>query len=89
MTTIARQANLRIADRTGALAQLVIDAKFAAIIERFDEIDAEADLETCELGGCRVEELFLRRDNRDGADISVCSWHADHGDVSHVEDYDV
>ncbi len=86
MTTIARQANLRIADRTGDLAQLVINAKFAAIIERFDEIDAEAELETCELGGCRVEELLLRRDNRDGADILVCEFHADHGDVSYVED---
>lgn len=86
MTTIARQANIRIANRTEALAQLVINAKFAAIIERFDEIDAEADLETCELGGCRVEELLLRRDNRDGASIHVCEWHADNGDVSYVED---
>jgi len=86
MTTIARQANLRIADRTSALAQLVIDAKFAAIIERFDEIDAYEDLLTCELGGCRVDELFVRMDNRDGATISVCEWHADNGDVSWVED---
>jgi len=86
MTTIARQANLRIADRTSALAQLVIDAKFAAIIERFDEIDAEAGLETCELGGHRVAELFLRIDNRDGARIHVCEWCADNGDVSYVED---
>jgi phage tail sheath protein FI len=88
MTTIARQANLKIADRTGALAQLVIDAKFAAIIERFDEIDAEADLETCELGGCRVAELYARIDNRDGMEVRVCEWHADNGDVSYVEDYD-
>lgn len=86
MTTIARQANLRIADRTGAVAQLVIDAKFAAIIERYDEIDAEAELETCELGGCRAAELFVRMDNRDGADIRVCSDCAEHGDVSYVED---
>lgn len=86
MTTIARQANIRIADRTAPLAQAVINAKFAAIIERFDEIDAEAELETCELGGCRVEELFLRRDNRDGTDIHVCEWHADNGDVSYAED---
>lgn len=86
MTTIARQANLRIADRTGALAQLVIDAKFAAIIERFDEIDAEEHLLTCELGGCRVAELFVRIDNRDGAEISVCETCADEGDVSPCAD---
>lgn len=86
MTTIARQANLRIADRTGDLAQLVINAKFAAIIERFDEIDAAEDLLTCELGGHRVEELFLRIDNRDGQRISVCETCADNGDVSYVED---
>lgn len=86
MTTIARQANLRIADRTSALAQLVIDAKFAAIVEHYDAIDAEDELETCELGGCRVTELFIRIDNRDGAEVQVCEFHADHGDVSHVED---
>lgn len=86
MATIARQANLRIADRTAPLAQLVIDAKFAAIVEHYDVIDAEADLETCELGGCRVAELFTRIDNRDNTEIRVCEWHADHGDVSHVED---
>lgn len=86
MTTIARQANIRIADRTAPLAQAVINAKFAAIIERFDEIDADEDLLTCELGGCCVDELLLRRDNRDGADILVCEFHADNGDVSYVED---
>ena len=86
MTTIARQANLRIADRTSALAQLVNDAKFAAIVEHYNVIDAEADLETCELKGCRVAELVLRVDNRDGAEIYVCHTCADEGDVSWVED---
>lgn len=86
MTTIARQANIRIADRTAPLAQAVINAKFAAIIERFDEIDADEDLLTCELGGCRVDYLHTRIDNRDGAEIGVCEFHADHGDVSYCAD---
>lgn len=86
MTTIARQANLRIANETAPLAQLIVNIKFADMIARLDEIDAEAELLTCELGGHRVDELFLRRDNRDGADVLVCSDCADNGDVSYVED---
>lgn len=86
MNTIARLANLRIADKTAPLAQLIVDIKFADIIARLAEAEAAEDLLTCELGGHRVEELFLRRDNRDGADIHVCSDCADHGDVSYVED---
>lgn len=86
MTTVARQANIRIADRTAALAQLVINAKFAAIIERFDEIDADEDLLTCELCAHRDTYLYARIDNRDGAEIRVCETCADEGDVSYVED---
>lgn len=86
MTTIARQANLRIADRTGALAQLVIDAKFAAIIDRFDEIDADEDLLTCELCAHRDTYLYARIDNRDNTEIRVCETCADTADVSYVED---
>lgn len=87
MATIARQANIKvIANQTTPLAQLIVNIKFADIIARLDEIDDEADLETCELGGCRVAELFTRIDNRDNSEIRVCEWHADHGDVSYVED---
>jgi hypothetical protein len=86
MNTIARLANLRIANETAPLAQLIVNIKFADIIARLAEADAAEDLLTCELGGHRVEELFLRRDNRDGADINVCSHCADNGDVSYVED---
>lgn len=87
MATIARQANIKvIANETAPLAQLIVNIKFADIIARLAEADAAEDLLTCELGGCRVEELFLRRDNRDGASIHVCEWHADNGDVSYVED---
>lgn len=86
MNTIARQANLRIANETAPLAQLIVNIKFADIIARLAEADAAEDLLTCELGGCRAEELFLRIDNRDGADIKVCSHCADNGDVSYVED---
>lgn len=86
MNTIARQANLRIADETAPLAQLIVNIKFADIIARLAEDDAAEDLLTCELGGHRVAELFVRIDNRDGAEISVCEHCADNGDVSYVED---
>lgn len=86
MNTIARQANLRIADETAPLAQLIVNIKFADIIARLAETDAAEDLLTCELGGHRVAELFVRIDNRDGSEISVCEHCADHGDVSYVED---
>ena len=86
MNTIARLANLRIADETAPLAQLIVNIKFADIIARLAEADAAEDLLTCELGGHRVEELFLRRDNRDGQEIFVCETCANEGDVSPVED---
>jgi hypothetical protein len=86
-TTIARQARIRFADQTAPLAQLVINAKFAAIVaDLITEIEAEADMLTCELRGCRTAEVFARIDNRDGAEISVCEDCADNGDVSYVED---
>lgn len=87
MATIARQANIkRIAHRTSLLAQLIVDIKFADMIARLDEAKAAEDLLTCELGGHRVTELFVRIDNRDGSEISVCETCADTQDVSYVED---
>lgn len=43
-TTIARQARIRFADQTAPLAQLVINAKFAAIVaDLIAEIEAGAE----------------------------------------------
>jgi ribosomal protein L37AE/L43A len=81
MTTIAKQANIRTASRTAPLALLVIQAKFAAIAE------VEADeFHTCPMCGHATAELFVRIDNRDNAEISVCEDCADNGDVSHCTD---
>lgn len=80
MTTIARQANIRIADRTSSLATLVIQAKFAAIIE------VEADeFTTCPLCGHATAETFTRIDNRDGSECEICETCADTADVSYCD----
>ena len=81
MTTIAKQVNIRTADRTAPLALLVIQAKFAAIAE------VEADeFHTCPMCGHATAELFTRIDNRDDAEIEICEECADMQDVSHVAD---
>lgn len=77
MTTTARQITRRIATDTAAIAGLVTFGIF------------DTEFETCELNGCTAAELFTRTDNRDGAEIRVCEWCADHGDVSCTDEYDV
>ncbi len=90
MTTIARQANIRIADRTAALAQLVINAKFAAIIaDNFPTTETPAYdfyCALCPFGTDNPAEIFTRIDNRDGAEIECCEHCADHADVSYIAD---
>lgn len=80
MTTIARQANIRIANRTGALATLVIQAKFAAIAE----IEAD-EFHTCPMCGHATAELFTRIDNSDMAEVEICETCADTADVSYCD----
>lgn len=81
MTTIARQVNIKTANRTSALALLVIRAKFAAIAE------VEADeFYTCCMCGHATAELFTRIDNSDMVEVEVCEECADTQDVSYVED---
>lgn len=65
MTTIARQANIRIANRTSALAQVVINARFAAIVaDLITEIETDtADEEfefDCQMCGNGAHEIFSR-----------------------------
>lgn len=80
MTTIAKRVNIRTADRTAALALLVIQAKFIAIIEV--EVD---EFHTCQMCGHTVVELFTRIDNRDNAEVAVCEHCADTADVSYCD----
>lgn len=85
MTTIARQANIRIANRTTALAQVVINARFAVIVADLAEIGTDEDIDFCEL--CeRHAAAYTRIDNRDGAEVSVCEHCADTADLSHIAD---
>jgi hypothetical protein len=89
MATIARQANIRIANLTAPLAQLVINARFAAIVaDNFGTvvIDADEFEFTCEWNGHGTNETFTRIDNRDGSEISACEHHADTADVSYIAD---
>ena len=78
MTTIARQANLRIADHTAVLAQLVINARFAAIVADIDfpavTIDADVEPEHdyhCEICGEGTDFLYTRLDE-DGDEVEAC-----------------
>lgn len=81
MTTIAKQVNIRTANRTAPLALLVIQAKFAVIAE------VEADeFFTCCMCGHAAAELFTRIDNSDMAEVEICETCADTQDVSYVED---
>ena len=81
MTTIAKQANIRTANRTAPLALLVIRAKFAVIAE------VEADeFYTCPICGHAAAEVFTRIDNRDMVEVEICEACADTQDVSYVED---
>jgi hypothetical protein len=89
--TIARAARIRFADETAPLADLIVKARFAAIVaDDFGTvvIDAETDeFEfTCEWNGHGTHETYARIDNRDGTEIRVCEWHADNGDVSYIAD---
>lgn len=80
-TTIGYRARIRFANDTAPLARLVSDTR-----AQFDAIVEATDFETCQMCGHTVAELFLRIDNRDLAEISVCETCADEGDVSYVED---
>ena len=52
-TTIARQARIRFADQTAPLAQLVINAKFAAIVaDLIAEIEADVEEFEFDCGMC-------------------------------------
>lgn len=82
-TTIARQARIRFADQTAPLAQVVINAKFATIVET--EVD---EFTTCPMCGHATAEVFTRIDNRDGAEIEICETCADTQDVSYCADFD-
>lgn len=90
--TIAYAARLRFAKATTPLARLMRNAQFDAIIAGNDFgaviIDAaEHDFEfTCEWNGHGTDVTFARIDNRDGFEIRVCEFHADHADVSYVAD---
>lgn len=96
MTTIARQATIRIANATSDLAQLVtkaqLHAEFAAIVADIDFATVTVDADehefefTCEWTGHGTDEIYVRIDNRDGHEISVCEYHADHADVSRIAD---
>lgn len=64
-TTIARQARIRFADETAPLAQVVINARFAAIVaDLIAEIEAEDDIEEfefdCQVCGDGTHEIFPR-----------------------------
>jgi hypothetical protein len=90
--TIARAARIRFADETAPLADLVkkarTDAEFAAIVaDNFGTVTIDEDFEfTCEWNGHGTDNVFVRTDNRDGAEIRVCEYHADHADVSYIAD---
>ena len=77
MTTIARQANLRIADHTAALARLVINARFNAIVAdiNFPAVTIDADEvehdHHCEICGEGTDFLFTRLDE-DGDEVEAC-----------------
>ena len=96
--TIARAARIRFADETAPLADLVkkarTDAEFATIVaDNFGTvvIDTNTDDEefehTCEWDGHDTNgNVYARLDPRDGTEISVCEWHADHAGVSYIAD---
>ena len=95
MTTIAREARIRFANATAPLAGLVtkaqIQAQFDSIVaDNFATVTIDASIEdyefTCEWTGHGTDEVYVRLDNRDGAEISVCEYHADHADVSYIAD---
>ncbi|NUQ98300.1 MAG: hypothetical protein HOY79_17710 [Streptomyces sp.] len=63
-TTIARQARIRFADQTAPLAQVIINARFAAIVadlitEIEDDLVEEFEFE-CQVCGDGVHEIFHR-----------------------------
>lgn len=82
-TTIARQARIRFAKETTPLAQIVINAKFAAIVAG---LAAELELDTCQICYRDTAELYTRIDNRDGLECACCEDCADNGDVSWLAD---
>ncbi len=73
MTVTARHATARIAAATAALAD---QAAFSGY-------------DSCDLCALAADSLYTRLDNRDGTEIRVCEHCADHGDVSHTDDYDI
>lgn len=85
MNTIARRATIHIADTTAPLAQVIINARFAAIVETLIADIAIYD-HACELCGQGTDETFTRLDNRDGAEVEICESCADTADVSYIAD---
>ena len=81
--TIARAARIRFADTTAPLAQAVINAKFAAIIEHLDDIAVYEH--TCELCGHGTDETFTRLDEN-LTEVEICETCADTADVYYVAD---
>jgi hypothetical protein len=81
-TTIARQARIRFADATAPLAQMVINAQFAAIVasliaETENNTDEyEFTCELCPFGTDNQSDLYARLDE-DGTEIHVCEHCAD------------
>jgi hypothetical protein len=50
--------------------------------------ELEEGPEECEWSNHPAAELFTRTDNRDGSEIRVCEYHANHADVSYSDPID-
>lgn len=73
MTTTARKATRRIITDTAAISALVL---------------LGTEFDTCELCELPAAELYIRTDNRDGAEIAVCEHCANHADVTWTDEAD-
>ena len=91
-TTIARQARIRFADATAPLAQVVINARFAAIvadlvaeIEAEDEDDIEEFEFDCMMCGCGTDEVFPRL-TEDYEPVDACQGCIDEHNLGYCAD---
>lgn len=90
-TTIARQARIRFADATAPLAQVVINAKFAAIVaDLIADIEAEDDADfdeyefDCQMCGDGCDEIFHRL-TEDGEQVDACEWCVNEHNLAYCE----
>lgn len=87
-TTIARQARIRFADATAPLAQLVINARFnaivASLIAETETESREFQCELCPFGTDDQSDLYLRLDYSDNTEIQACETCCETKDLGYV-----